>query len=288
MVSTFDFDSLVAVCLRTQEEMQHHAARSINLSLVVRNWLFGLYIMEYEQSGIDRAEYGRRLLRRLSDRLKLKGIHGSSTTRLKLYRSFHQQYKEIGPTVSDQLLSPLEGGEFSLESIVSPLVRRFGLGWSHYVGDPLLRRFFEVFLFEDLPAADRRADQVYLDEVAACDLYLGLLGNEYGWEDTDGLSPTEREFNAAMGHHPDARYASFDYCFNHFQAFRERGKVGDICSPDNVQESCLQLGFYLASWGMLRGSSFLLWRSVRFFRDVVTTIANGDLRIWDVAGGCRC
>lgn len=32
-------------------------------------------------------------------------------------------------------------------------------------GDPLLRRFFEVFLFEDLPASDRRADEVYLHEV---------------------------------------------------------------------------------------------------------------------------
>jgi len=29
-------------------------------------------------------------------------------------------------------------------------------------GDPLLHRFFEVFLFEDLPASDRRGDQVYL------------------------------------------------------------------------------------------------------------------------------
>ncbi len=63
--------------------------------------------------------------------------------------------------------------------------------------DPLLRRFFDVFLFEDLPAADRRADQVYLDAVAACELYLGLFGNDYGFEDAAGLSPTEREFNHA-------------------------------------------------------------------------------------------
>ena len=63
--------------------------------------------------------------------------------------------------------------------------------------DPLLRRFFDAFLFEDLPAADRRAEEVYLDEVADCDIYLGLFGDEYGWEDEEGLSPTEREFNEA-------------------------------------------------------------------------------------------
>ena len=65
-------------------------------------------------------------------------------------------------------------------------------------GDPLLRRFFETFLFErDVPASDRRPDAVYLDEIRNCDLYLGLFGNDYGWENTDGLSPTHLEYNEA-------------------------------------------------------------------------------------------
>jgi hypothetical protein len=63
--------------------------------------------------------------------------------------------------------------------------------------DPLLRRFFRVFLFEDLPARDRRADAVYLAEVDTCAIYIGLFGNDYGFEDDDGLSPTEREFDRA-------------------------------------------------------------------------------------------
>ena len=50
-------------------------------------------------------------------------------------------------------------------------------------GDPLLRRFFDYFLFEETPAADQRADQCYLDEVDRCDIYLGIFGNEYGWEE---------------------------------------------------------------------------------------------------------
>ena|SRR3989338_5971815 len=32
-------------------------------------------------------------------------------------------------------------------------------------GDPLLRRFFDAFLFEEVPAADRRADELYLTEI---------------------------------------------------------------------------------------------------------------------------
>ena len=70
-------------------------------------------------------------------------------------------------------------------------------------GDPLMRRFFDAFLFEDAPATDRRPDALYLDEVERCDLYVGLFGREYGAEDGGGVSPTEREFDqaGALGKH---------------------------------------------------------------------------------------
>jgi ATP-dependent DNA helicase RecG len=63
--------------------------------------------------------------------------------------------------------------------------------------DPLLSRFFEVFLFEDVPASGQRADQVYLAEAEACEVYVGIYGQEYGFEDAQGISPTEREFDRA-------------------------------------------------------------------------------------------
>ncbi len=65
------------------------------------------------------------------------------------------------------------------------------------LGDPLLRRFFDVFLFEDLPASDRLAEDVYLEGVDRCTIYIGLFGKEYGIENADGLSSTEREFDRA-------------------------------------------------------------------------------------------
>ena len=39
--------------------------------------------------------------------------------------------------------------------------------------DPLLGLFFEPFLFEKLPASDQRADELYISEVAQCDIYIG-------------------------------------------------------------------------------------------------------------------
>ena len=63
--------------------------------------------------------------------------------------------------------------------------------------DPLLQRFFRLFLFEDIPASDRRLDDVYLRKVDNSDVYVGLLGWGYGNENEDGLSPTEREYDRA-------------------------------------------------------------------------------------------
>jgi len=88
--------------------------------------------------------------------------------------------------------------------------------------------------------------------------------------------------DASSGRRPDTRYASFDYCFNYFQSFRESGEIAALASPAQMQLSCLQLGFYLASWGMLRGSAELLQRSVRRFTSVIEVIAHSDPSLWDL------
>lgn len=79
-----------------------------------------------------------------------------------------------------------------------------------------------------------------------------------------------------------ARYSSFDYCYNYFQSFRELNKVGDLAGKPQLQESCLQLAFYLASWGMLRGSSDLLRRSVKYYVPLIEAVVESPEPIWDI------
>lgn len=67
----------------------------------------------------------------------------------------------------------------------------------YFATDALVRKFFSAFLSEYSPASDQRPDQLYLDEVERCDLYIGLFGNDYGNPDDAGRSPTEREFDHA-------------------------------------------------------------------------------------------
>lgn len=84
------------------------------------------------------------------------------------------------------------------------------------------------------------------------------------------------------GKQPDERYASFDYCYNYFYSFYKQNKIADIASENNLQTSCLHLGFYLASWGMMRGSSFLLEKSSRHLAPLVREISKMGKIIWEI------
>ena len=81
---------------------------------------------------------------------------------------------------------------------------------------------------------------------------------------------------------PVERAASFDYCFNYFQSFRACHEIKALASPLNIEASCLHLGYYLASWGMLRGSTVLHTKSYRFFAPVIQAIAQEPPAIWGI------
>ena len=84
-----------------------------------------------------------------------------------------------------------------ISSVQSEFAQERDLLRNYLRNDTMMRRFFDVFLFEDTPALDRQPDQLYLDDVERADIYFGLFGNEYGTEDSEGISPTEREFDRA-------------------------------------------------------------------------------------------
>jgi len=64
--------------------------------------------------------------------------------------------------------------------------------------EKLLKRYFDVFIFEDLPAKSEAAEKIYIREVSKSNILILLLGKDYGDVGTDGLSPIEREFSHAV------------------------------------------------------------------------------------------
>ena len=129
-------------------------------------------------------------------------------------------------------------------------------------GDPLMRRFFDAFLFEDVPATDRRPDALYLEEVERCDLYVGLFGREYGSEDADGVSPTEREFDRAeaLGKHRlvFVKGKAGDTRHPRMQALIDRAQA-DLVRRRFNSPTDLVAGLYAALVEYLEGRELLRW-----------------------------
>lgn len=94
------FDRLVINIQNTHEELQRAAVKAVNQSLTVRNWLIGLYIVEFEQKGEDRAKYGERLLSELAKSIKIRGL---SVTNLRLCRQFYTAYPHLLSAIKDML-----------------------------------------------------------------------------------------------------------------------------------------------------------------------------------------
>ena len=88
-----------------------------------------------------------------------------------------------------------------ISSVQSEFAKERAMLGEYIRRDALLGKFFETFLFEDVPANEASPQQVYLSEVEMSDIYLGLYGNKYGYEDAEGVSPTEREYDRAAELH---------------------------------------------------------------------------------------
>ena len=140
------FDELVKAVKATNEASQASALKAINRMLTMRNWLIGYYIVEFEQKGKDRAQYGDKLLKRLEVRV---GKPGLTVTTFKLSRSFYRLY----PQMSNLFVTPVPileriGATSSPQFITSPETLISKLSFSHIrellsINDPLVRYFYE-------------------------------------------------------------------------------------------------------------------------------------------------
>lgn len=141
------------------------AARSVNSLLAATYWEVGRRIVEFEQRGKARAEYGERLWERLAEDLTARHGRGFSKSNLALMRSFYLTW-EIFQTPSGKLEARARGSDhFGLPAAarvsvpsaasgaspteVIPVAGAFPLSWSQYVSllsveSPNARAFYEA------------------------------------------------------------------------------------------------------------------------------------------------
>jgi predicted nuclease of restriction endonuclease-like (RecB) superfamily len=105
-----DFDSLVSSIVQIHQQTRDFAAKAVNISLTLRNWLIGCRIVEFEQLGKDRAAYGERLLPALAERLSTAGLKRVDARELRRFRLLYTVYPQIRGTVTPELLSGFGAG----------------------------------------------------------------------------------------------------------------------------------------------------------------------------------
>lgn len=147
------------------EQSRTVVARTVNTAEVYTKYEIGRYIVEDEQQGQYRAQYGKRVLKELSEKLTERYGNGWSAETLKLCRRFFVVYSDSVtsgyPIQDNHQKSVLELGNRCLPnsgaSNINPLTSKSGntdgmtftLSWSHYIilmreENPDARKFYEI------------------------------------------------------------------------------------------------------------------------------------------------
>ena len=131
-------------------QARERVATAVNIAEVYTKFHIGQYIVEYEQKGETRAEYGKAVLKELSKRLTDRLGDGWSYSTLKNIRQFYIVFSKgltSGcPKPSQKANQWLADYPKSEECISEPT---FALSWSHYlilmrVENPDARSFYEI------------------------------------------------------------------------------------------------------------------------------------------------
>jgi len=171
-IKSENYSSLIIELSTLIEQGRKTAVRYVNTALVATYWLMGRRIVEYEQKGKERAEYGEELLERISKDLSSRFGKGFSLRNLRNMRSFYLLFPiqqtlsaesskdKIVQTLSAELIAMFQtpseisqkGRTLSIQSEIAishTLSAKFPLSWSHYcllmrLDEPFKREFYEA------------------------------------------------------------------------------------------------------------------------------------------------
>lgn len=196
---------------RLLEEARHQAARSVNAILTSAYWELGRRIVEYEQGGKSRAEYGEELLKRLSKDLTRKFGRGFGVVNLSQMKKFYLLWlpERIFQTVSEKL-PPAKGSRRSrriLQTVseklqlpagaLQAIACHFPLPWSIYVrllsvkSEPA-RKFYETEALRggwSVRQLDRQIGSQFYERAALSRNKAGMLKKGASKKSSDRMTP---------------------------------------------------------------------------------------------------
>jgi predicted nuclease of restriction endonuclease-like (RecB) superfamily len=188
-VSLDDYEGLLADVVHVIDEARRAVVRTVNAAMTTTYWLIGRRVVEEEQRGTARADYGEQLVKRLAQDLSTRFGRGFSKRNLWQMRAFYLAWPvsakspssrvtgradKIMQTTSAQLLGALAKG----------CAARFPLPWSHYVRllavrSPHGRAFYETEALRGgwtIRQLDRQIQSQFYERTALSRDKASLLG----------------------------------------------------------------------------------------------------------------
>lgn len=130
------------------ENAKHHIIAEVNSTMTATYYEIGRMIVEHEQKGKKRAQYGAKLIPDLAKRLTDRLGKGFSERNLEQMRQFYLVYSPTFQTSSGKSETPSRISE-AAPSIPQTVSAKFSLSWSHYlflmrINNPQERKFYET------------------------------------------------------------------------------------------------------------------------------------------------
>jgi predicted nuclease of restriction endonuclease-like (RecB) superfamily len=126
------YESMLTEVAALLESARRASVRATNAIMTATYWEIGRRIVEFEQGGGARAEYGKELLSQLSADLTTKFGRGFSVDNLETMRLFYRAYSSS--RIESAIASlPVKSETVSRKFIPADFAGRFPLPWSHYV-----------------------------------------------------------------------------------------------------------------------------------------------------------
>ncbi|MEO6730913.1 MAG: PDDEXK nuclease domain-containing protein [Ferruginibacter sp.] len=159
-----NFESLAKTIQQTNSFFLDKVQRQVNTALTLRNLIIGYHIVEYEQSGKDRAVYGLGLLKAIAQKLTKMGVKSLQERNLYLCRDFYRAYPQILQTLSAKSYL-VDFKPFAILQTVSAILPEpdasanlnlllNNLSFSHFIellkaDTDIKRRFYEVHAIQN-------------------------------------------------------------------------------------------------------------------------------------------
>jgi predicted nuclease of restriction endonuclease-like (RecB) superfamily len=149
MIDTPSFNKFHAQIVDILQSARNKVVRSVNQTMVLTYFEIGKMIVEKEQDGKERADYGKEVLKSLSKVLTKEFGKGFSVKNLERMRGFYQVYRKSSTLLSKSSIETSRSKEGSQKATHKLNNKKITLSWSHYlklmrIEDENERNFYEI------------------------------------------------------------------------------------------------------------------------------------------------